>query len=197
MDSQKIQEAITRKQLEDDLRDELESAIKERVSRYLEVGHQKIIGAHHFAPASTECLLLYRDGRFIGTVMMSHALNEAIIRFVAERNPSIALTTTEGAKSLGVLITELRQAGKISDECATASQGIYGSFRADVHHMNPMVASIDFRSLAQRNIQRLATIENEIFAYDIVDGGKMKPRNPAYWDVGSDGYTTAYLRIRF
>lgn len=191
-----MQKILERKQTEDDLRSEFEGTIKERVSRYLEVGHQKIIGAHHFAPASTECLLSYRDGHFIATVMMSQAINEAIIKFVAERN-AIELQSSTGAKSLDALMLELEQAHKISANCAEASRGIYGSFRSNVHHLNPKVASIDFRSLALKNIQRLATIENEIFTFDIVDGGKMKPRNPAYWDVGKDGYTSAYLRISF
>jgi len=185
-----MQKLLERKQIEDDLRSEFEGTIKDRVSRYLEVGHQWIIGAHHFARTSTECLLLYRDGYFVGTVMMSHAINEAIIKFVVEKN-------SLSAKPLDDLIEELKRGGQISADCAEASMGIYGSFRNDVHHMNPTVSSIDFRSLALKNIQRLAIIESEIFAVDIVDGGKRRPRNPAYWDVGKDGYTSAYLRIRF
>lgn len=185
-----MQRLLERKQFEDDLRSEFEGTMKERISRYLEVGHQWIIGAHHFAQASTECLLLYRDGHFVGTVMMSHAINEAIIKFIAEKN-------SLSAKPLDDLIEELKQSGKISDDCAEASEGIYGSFRNDVHHMNPTVASIDFRSLALKNIRRLAIIESEIFAVDVVDGGKIRPRNPAYWDVDKNGYASAYLRLRF
>ena len=51
---------IQRRTLKDSLRGDLENTIGERVSRYLGNGHQNIIGAHHFATASTECIFLYR-----------------------------------------------------------------------------------------------------------------------------------------
>ena len=54
------------------------SFIEEKIDRYLEVEHQGIIGGHYFARASSECIYLYRDGYFIGAVMMSHAINEGI-----------------------------------------------------------------------------------------------------------------------
>ena len=57
-----------------------------RVDRYLEVDRQRIIGSHYFARASTECIFLYSDGHFIATVMTTQAVNEGIIKFVAERN---------------------------------------------------------------------------------------------------------------
>ena len=58
----------------------------ERVERNLEVDRQRIIGSYHFAQASTECIHLYTGGYFIATVMTTQAVNEGIIKFVAERN---------------------------------------------------------------------------------------------------------------
>ena len=48
---------------------------EERVDRYLEIDRQKIIGEHHFAHASTECIHLYTHGFFISTVMTTQAVN--------------------------------------------------------------------------------------------------------------------------
>jgi len=186
---------MNKKQVEEDLRSEFEATLAERADRYLEIGHQPIIGNHYFAPASSECIQLYRDGHFIAVVMMSHAINEAIIQFVAERNQIQRTASSGDPKTLEILIGELKQVKKISDVCATASREICRSYRNDVHHLNPTVTKIKFRPLALENIKRLATIEGEIFGVDFVDGGKLKPRNPIYWDIGQDGYTSAYLRL--
>ena len=51
------------------------SFLEEKIDRYLEIEHQRIIPGHYFAPASSQCIDLYRDGYFIGAVMMSHAIN--------------------------------------------------------------------------------------------------------------------------
>ncbi len=196
MGSEKAWGILKKKEIENDLRAEFEATVKDRVNRFLQIGYQNIVAANHFAKASTECLLLYRDGHFIATVMMSHAINEGIIKFVAERN-AINLTMQNGdAKSIDLLIEELKKSGKFSDTCAKASQGIYGSFRNDVHHMSPKMTQIDFVSLALKNIQRLALIEGEIFAFEM-EQGAINPKNPAYWDAGPDGYAEAFLRIRF
>ena len=79
-------ERIRRIQLKDEIQSQCIGSIEEKVNRYLEIEHQEIIGGHYFAPASTECIYLYRDGYFIGTVIMSHAINEGIINFVSTRN---------------------------------------------------------------------------------------------------------------
>ena len=47
---------------------------------------QGIIGDHHFAKASSECIGLYRDGYLFSAVMVSQAVAEGIWRFVLERN---------------------------------------------------------------------------------------------------------------
>ena len=57
-----------------------------RVDRLLEIDKQGIIGDHHFARASSECIDLYSNGHFIATVMVTQSVNEGIIKFVADRN---------------------------------------------------------------------------------------------------------------
>ena len=182
-------QAIKRRRLQDDLRSSLEQSIDQRVDRYLEINHQWIIGNHYFAAASAECIELYRDGYFISTVMVSQAVNEGIFRFVAERN-SIDRESHEQ------FIKELMNGNIISEDCAKASKRIWGSFRNDVHHMNPKVATIPFEALAKRNLQDLSVIEKEIFGVD-VNNGKLIPHQPKYWDIQKDGTVPAFLRSSF
>ena len=180
---------IRRKQMQDALRSSLEQSIDKRVDRYLEIDHQWIIGNHHFSAASAECLELYRDGYFISTVMVSHAVNEGILKFVAKRN-------SINRESHEQLIEDLINKNVISKDCAKASKRIWGSFRNDVHHMNPKVATIPFEVLAKRNLQDLSVIEREVFGVGI-DNGKLVPDQPKYWDVQNDGTVPAFLRRSF
>lgn len=181
-------QAIKRAQLQQGLRSSLAQTIEQRIDRYLEIEHQGIIGDHHFAAASSQCIDLYRDGYFISAVMVSQAVNEGIMKFVAERNG------IKEKKKHSELMEDFKQKRIISSKCAQASERIWGSFRNDVHHMNPKVASIPFQELAKRNLQNLAIIEKEIFGVDVKDGG-LVPHHPQYWDVRKDGTVPVFLRL--
>ena len=185
---------IKRQTLKDNLAASYNSSIDERVDRCLDIDHHWIIGNHHFAAASSECINLYRDGHFIAAVMMSHSINEGIIVFVAERVQLPKNKSDGGAKSIEDLISELEQNKTISKAYADAARDIYASYRNDVHHMNPKVSCIDFLLLARENLKRLSIIENEIFGVDIVEG-KMSPHHPAYWDLSPDGTVSVFLRL--
>lgn len=170
------------------------SFIEEKINRYLEIEHQGIIGGHYFAPASSECIYLYRDGYFIGAVMMSHAINEGIMKFVAERN-GIERNKADGTTStVEDLINVLQEKNIITNVCADASMRIWESYRNDIHHMNPTVAKIDFMKLAQQNLKYLSIIEKEIFDFKI-NKGAIVPTQPKYWDVKSDGTAAVFLRL--
>lgn len=169
--------------------------MERKIDRYLEIEHQAVIGNHYFAPASSECIYLYRDGYFIGAVMMSHAINEGIIKFVAERNQVERQKAPDQTKRIEELIEELREKTIISPNCADASIQIWRSYRNDVHHMNPVVAELDFQDLARRNLKYLAVIEGEIFGITVAKGGKMLPHQPKYWDLNDDGSVPVFLRI--
>lgn len=183
----KMMKELQRAQLRDDLRQADERTLDARVDRYMEIDHQGIIGNHYFAAASSECINLYRDGHFIATVMSSQAVNEGILKLLAERNSINATDHSE-------LMDELQSRNIISATCATASEKIWGSFRNDVHHMNPKVTSIPFRQLAKSNLQALAIVEREIFAVDFKEG-KLLPKQPRYWDVEEDGTVPVFLRL--
>src|SRR5689334_21069679 len=121
---------IERERIKESLRTALELTIEQKVNRYLDIDHQKIIGNHYFARASSECIKQYVDGHFIGAVMMSHSINEALIKFIAEKNG--IEQNEDGKKETEELITELKQKQFISEACAEASMGIWKSYRNDV-----------------------------------------------------------------
>lgn len=56
---------IKRQMVKDNLTVAFNSSLDARVNRCLDIGHQWIIGNHHFAMASSECINVYRDGHFI------------------------------------------------------------------------------------------------------------------------------------
>ena len=163
----------------------------ERVERNLELDRQRIIGSYHFAQASTECINLYTHGFFIATVMTTQAVNEGIIKFVAERN-----NVKYENMNISDILTTLESQGIISQDCFQASDQIRRSYRNDVHHMNPPVAKINFPELAKKNIHNLAVIEREIWATNF-DDGKVITIQPKYWDINPDGTTTGNLRGGF
>ena len=179
--------AVQRVQLKDGWRQVFDQTIDAQIDRYLEVSHQGIIGNHYFAAASSECIELYRNGHFISTVMVSQAVNEAILRFLCEKN---GISETSHGKQ----ISQMQEMGVLTAETIVASESIWGSFRNDVHHMNPTVASIPFRDLAKRNLQALAQVEGEVFGADYHNGA-LVPRQPKYWDVRDDGTVEVFLRL--
>ena len=187
-------EMMKRIRVRDSIESHCKGSIEEKIERYLAIEHQGIIGGHYFAPASSECIYLYRDGYFIGAVMMSHAINEGIIKFVAERNGIERNKTDANTKNVEDLISELREKNIISSVCGDASVRIWRSYRNDIHHMNPKVANIDFEKLAQQDLKHLSTIEKEIFDFKI-NNGAIVPIQPKYWDIKADGTTTAFLRL--
>lgn len=168
-----------------------EQTLEERIDRYLEVNHQWITGNHHFASASSEAIDLYRDGYFTSCIMVTQAVSEGIIKFVADRN-GIKQTHKEEKLAFAVRMLE---AGIVSKDLVEAFGRIQRSFRNDFHHMNPPVAEVDVGALAKRNILDLATIEREIFECRRGTGGTVMPSRLLYWDINEDGSVPAYLRL--
>jgi hypothetical protein len=179
---------LRRDDLERGLRDELNGSVKERVDRFLEVNHQSIIPNHHFAPASSECVNLYRDGYMLSAVMVSQAVAEGVWRFVLERN---SLAADEQRPALATLLVDR---SLITQDCADAFTRMWRSFRNDVHHMNPSVVTVPFRELAKRNLADLALIEREIFAVTF-NAGALVPVQRKYWDLNPEGTTSVFLRL--
>lgn len=202
-------EEIKKIQVKENLKSLFESTLDQRVNRYLEIDRQGIIGEHHFAEASSQCIQLYIDGYYLSAVMVSQAVNEGIIKFIAQRNKikihkkinkkfprylsnMFKIKTT---KSVINLINEFKNNSIISGSFVDASTRIYKSFRNDIHHMNPKVSKINFPKLAKNNMQDLATIEKEIFGIKYGSSGGIIPLQPKYWDFNKDGTIPVYLRL--
>jgi hypothetical protein len=182
--------------VEQGLKDELKSTMEERIARLTEIAPEGLVAGHHFSAASAECIKLYRDGYFISAVMVSQAVNEGMIRFVAERNNiSPQEKGTNRTKGIPDLIDELEKADIVSGKCAEASRAICRSFRNDVHHMNPGVVKVPFRDMAKRNLRGLMTIETEIFAAQFAPDGSIILRQPKYWTSASNGKVRVFLRL--
>lgn len=165
-----------------------ENELREQVKRALEVDHNPIIGVQHFSEASYECIRTFHNGLFIACVMMTHPINEGIIKFVAERNH---------VKRIGKIpdmLNELVSRNLVTDACAQASEAIWKSFRNAIHHMNPDIAKIeDWHQLAKQNLRHLATVEYCVFGYDIKQG-ILHLHYPQHWDSNKEGQVTAWIR---
>ena len=183
-------ELIQRKELEDSLRQEFEGTLPDRVARYLEVKPHEIVPDRHFAPVSTECALLFRDGHFYGCIAMTQAVTEALVRFLCERNswsPKDDFLTN---------VRKLREREKISDEVGKALRKIWRR-RNSYHHLDAGVARgrRALENLAREKARLLAEVEREVFRYKIING-KLVPERPQYWEPTDDsGLTEVFLRL--
>ncbi len=163
-----------------------------RLELYFEIKQHPIIGAQHFSKASAECIETYRSGNFIACTMMTHPLNEALIKFVVERN-NIARGSEE---DLTDTIDKLRQRNLLNDESVTASKAIYRSYRNDIHHMNKKVDDIkDWHEFAKRNLRNLTKVESCVFGFDFLDGGTIRPHYLQHWDPVGDDLIQIYARF--
>ena len=170
------------------LESRFKSTFEDRVKRAVEVRPQTIVPNHHFTFASTECVYLYRDGYFMATAMATQAVNEGLIRFVAERNGLPPNNELYG------LVESLLKTGAISDKCAGAMRGVLKSFRNDFHHLNPSIAKVPVQDIAKQNIEHVAIIEKEIFEHSYNEG-KIVPKQPKYWDFTKEGNVLVSIRF--
>ena len=169
-----------------------EEQLKERIKLYFEIKPNPIIGAHHFSKASYECIKTYRSGFFIACTMMTHSINEGIIKFVTKRN-DIERTPEE---NLPETIEKLTLEGLLSDESANASKAIWGSYRNAIHHMREDISNIeDWHGLAKQNLGHLEKVESCVFGFDFADGGTIRPHYPKHWDPAGDGLIKIWLRL--
>ena len=106
------------------LKSRFDATFEERVQRAIQVRPQIIVPNHHFTWASTECVYLYRDGYFLGTAMATQALNEGLIRFIAERN---GLASNQ---DLYQLVDQFAMKDVVTSGCADAMRRVLKSFQS-------------------------------------------------------------------
>jgi hypothetical protein len=183
-----ISRALERRRLADSLEQDFVGALDERISRYQELDFVKMTPDAHFAPASAECILLYRDGYFLACTALCQAVAEAVVRLMCERSkfPSISDDYKENVESL--------RKRKIEPDCNQLFKEIWVG-RQDYHHLNPKipVERKELQETAKSKIATLHKIESTVFEFAVKDGA-ISPKYPKYWDV-SEGGLDAFLRF--
>ena len=145
----------------------------------------------HFAKHFDECFQTYRSGLFNACAMLSHPVNEGIIKFVIDRNGRKELHQIDQDKATVILKND----ELLTPEVADASIAIYKSYRNDIHHMNPKISKIkDWHKFAKNNLRNLARVESFVFGYDMVDGD-FQPHHEQYWCMGKDKLTQTVLKF--
>jgi hypothetical protein len=171
------------------LRSRNEAKIHFCVLRAQETRVVPIIPNHYFTASSSEIRDMFIDGYFIGTISLSQSVAEGLSKFLCKRK-HIACS-----KKHLVRVKKLLSEDIITAEAGAAFEKIEDG-RNDFHHMNENVES-DYSALeikAKSNVDSLFMIEDEIFGHSF-DNGKVVPKNPEYWDIGTDGTTKVFLRF--
>ncbi|MCA9403931.1 MAG: hypothetical protein KC897_09135 [Candidatus Omnitrophica bacterium] len=177
--------SIWQAEAEQSLKDEFDAFLPDRIRRITEINTQWLIPNEHFAPASSECLKLYRDGHFHGCISLVQAVTEAISRFLCEKN------SFRADKDFEKTIKTLKRRNFISTDLESYFLQIW-QHRHDYHHLNSSIAKDlhDLESIAKSKLNALHQIQSEIFRFNIRDGA-IVPTHPKYWSV-EDG--TAYIQ---
>lgn len=184
-----IKERWQRAFTESALKQDFEQTLSYRVERYLKVKPHEIVPLTEFAPVSAECALLFRDGHFYGSISLSQAVAEAIVKFLCQKNGWRPTRNFEG----NVIKLETRKF--ISSNMKDKLLRIWDR-RDDYHHLNPTIETDrnKLESLAYEKVLLLKEIESEVFKFSIVNG-KLIPENIKYWDLQQDGTAPAFLRF--
>ena len=188
MDENKVRRLIQQKQVEESIKQEFEGSLSARVARYLQVKPHPIISNMHFAAASAECALLFRDGHFYGCIALTQAVAEALVKFLCQRS------SWKPTKKFETNIEKLSARSIISDELKESFLTIWKD-RDDYHHLNPNVETDRRRleELAMEKARLLVSVESEVFAFTIVDD-KLVPKHTKYWDI-TDDQASVFLRL--
>ncbi|MCK5269805.1 MAG: hypothetical protein KAJ46_03435 [Sedimentisphaerales bacterium] len=182
-----LNQELEKKLVGDDLRQDYENTLTDRIRRHLEVKPCPIIAGHHFSYVSSECFRLFRDGHFYGCIALTQAVAEALVRFLCNRNDWKPNKVFE--KNLEKLV----ERNFISEEIRSYLNQIWKE-RDDYHHLNTTIENNHkkLEKLARKKLEFLNEVESEIFNHNIVNG-VLCPINPKYWDI-VDGKAPAYIR---
>jgi hypothetical protein len=187
---------MTKESVEQQLRNTFEAELAGRIDRYMRSRVHPVIPDGFFSAASTECRKLFVDGNYYGCITLSQSVAEGLAKFVADKS---------GVDVVGKhrnQINELqknRAAPTISNEAYAAFRQIIGrphEDRDDFHHLNADLEQDHYKleSRALECLESLFAIESEVFAFQIVEGGRLRPMQPKYWP--KDGQQlSAYVRF--
>lgn len=182
-------DSIQQRLTEDYIRQTFEQTLSFRAQRYLKVKPHGVIPFTPFAPASSECALLFRDGHFYGCIALTQAVAEAITKFLCTRNG------WKPAKVFETNIDKLEKRGFISQDIKNKFFNLWQN-RDDYHHLNPEIETNlkELEKIALEKLLYLKAIEAEIFQFSM-NNGKLIPKNPKYWAINQDGTAQVILRL--
>src|SRR5688572_19373881 len=154
MDLESLQRQVERERLVGEMVAECQTFVGERVDRYLEARHHGIVADTAFAPASAECIKLFRDGHFYGAISLSQAVGEALVRHMCRSNK------WKPAENFEENVLKLKQRNFI-DAAVEAQLLRLWEKRDDYHHLNPTVERDrgELEALALTKIRALGEIE--------------------------------------
>ena len=190
MDSESKEKQLERERLIRELVTDCRSLASERVERYLRAQHHGIVADTPFAPASAECIELFRDGHYYGAISLSQAVGEALARHMCRSN------RWKPAENFEENVRKLRQRNFI-DETIGAHLLRLWEKRDDLHHLNPRVARdrAELEELALTKIQALGEVERFVFAWEPSETpGAIRLLRPQYWPGQRDGNVGVFLR---
>lgn len=183
------QEMSQRFLAQDGIKQEFEQTLSARVERYLRVKPHGVVPFTQFAAASAECTYLFRDGHFYGSIALSQAVVEALVKFLCQRNGwKPKKNFEENVKKL-----EVRQF--ISKDMKDKFLRLWEK-RDDYHHLNPGVETDrqKLEVLAHEKVLLLKEIEAEVFKFTVING-KLVPENRKYWASRKDGTAEVFLKL--
>jgi hypothetical protein len=180
-----IQKILT----QDGIKQEFDQTLSARVERYLRVKPHGIIPLTEFAPVSAECALLFRDGHFYGSIALSQAVAEAIVKFLCHKNG------WKPKKSFEENVAKLETRQFISKDIKDRFLSIWEK-RDDYHHLNGTIETDrnKLEKYAYEKVYLLKEIESQVFKFSIIDG-KLVPQNEKYWSLQPDGTVPVFLRL--
>lgn len=183
----KTKRFVEKAQAKDTLKQIFAMTLNERIERRLEIKPLGIIPNSHFAAVSAECYSLYQDGHYYGTISLTQAVAEALLRFLCEKND---LEFSSPENNVG----KLQKKNIIPADLAQSFSNIRED-RNHYHHLNHQIErdKKKLEQLAKEKLSRLKQIEEELFAYSS-NNGRLVPKFPKYWDQ-KDGKVPVYLRL--
>jgi hypothetical protein len=190
MESESNEGQVERIQLVGQLLADCKALASERAERYLRARHHGIVADTPFAPASAECIALFRDGHYYGAISLSQAVGEALVRHMCRSNK------WKPAENFEENVRKLRERNFIDDSIDGNLLRLWEK-RDDYHHLNPTVARdrAELEELALVKIRALGEVERFVFAWTPSDTpGVIKLLRPQYWPDRTDSRVSVFLR---
>jgi len=190
MDQESTTTEVERARLVSELAEECRAFAPERIGRYIRARHHGIVADTPFAPASAECIELFRDGHFYGAISLSQAVGEALVRHMCRSNQ------WRPAENFEENIRKLRERDFIDAAIESELLRLWEK-RDDYHHLNPTVARdrATLEELALTKIRALGEVERFVFAWAPSETpGAIRLLRPQYWPDKKDGRVGVFLR---